>query len=152
MTHKYDPFINFAGLERLQQELGRLFNVEDFVRDDVTSSATSSWKPLADISESEDRYIIQIDLPGVDPEKIDIALKSGILTVSGNRSEQSESAGTVKLAERRSGEFQRRFTLPDLADEDQVEATTNQGVLTISISKTTEKSARHIRVVPRQQD
>ncbi|MBX2883107.1 MAG: Hsp20/alpha crystallin family protein [Granulosicoccus sp.] len=152
MTHKYDPFINFAGLERLQQELGKIFNIDEFVKDDITNSATSNWKPLTDIQETDEHYVIQIDLPGVDPEQIDIALKSGVLTVSGHRPERDAGEGAFKLTERRTGEFQRRFTLPDLADEDRVDATTNQGVLTISISKKTEDNARKIRVVARRQD
>jgi len=147
MTNKYDPFINFAGLERLQQELGRIFNIEDIIRDDITSSATSRWKPSADIRENEQQYVIEIDLPGVDPESIDIALKSGVLTVSGSRQLRVEDGGDYKLVERRAGEFQRRFTLPELADEEAVEAACDRGVLIVTINKKAENNARHIRVV-----
>jgi len=147
MTRKFDPFINLAGLERWQQELGKIFDIEDFIKDDITSSATSHWKPRADIRENSGHYVILVDLPGVDPDSIDVALKTGVLTVSGQRPEPENTDGEYKLLERKTGDFQRRFTLPELADEEQVHAKCDRGVLTITIKKRASDSARHIRVV-----
>ena len=147
MKHRHDPFANFAGLERLQQELGRLFNLDEIMRDDVSSAATTNWRPSADIRETDDRFEISVDLPGVEAASIDVALKSGVLTVSGQRSLRNDSDGHYKLAERRSGEFLRRFTLPDVADEEQVDASTSNGVLKISVGKKARSGARKIQVV-----
>ncbi|MBX2824025.1 MAG: Hsp20/alpha crystallin family protein [Gammaproteobacteria bacterium] len=147
MTRKYEPFINLAGLERWQQELGKIFDIEDFIKDDISSGATSHWKPRADIRDSKEHYVIEMDLPGVDPAAIDVALKAGVLTVSGQRSGAESDTGEYKLMERRTGEFHRRFTLPELADEEQVQATSDNGVLTVTIKKKSGDNARHIRVV-----
>lgn len=147
MSKKYDPYVNFAGLDRLQQELGRIFNLDEIIRDDVTNGEATAWKPAVDIREDDQQYVIYADIPGVDPDKISISLKRGILTVSGERSIDRESNDQYQRVERRAGNFMRQFTLPDTADESSVNAACQHGVLTVTIDKNTSEIARTIKVV-----
>jgi len=147
MSKKYDPYINFAGFDRLQQELGRIFNLDEIIRDDVTNAEATAWKPWVDIREDESRYILDADIPGVDPNDISVSLNKGVLTLSGERVIERDSTEELKRVERRAGNFKRQFTLPETADENSVSASSRHGVLTITVDKKTVESARTIKVV-----
>lgn len=152
MAKKFNPdfdFTNagFAGLERLQQELGRVFNLDEILQDDVTTAATSDWRPSVDIHEDDEQYVIVADLPGVDPEAIELSLQRGVLTLSGARTNLSEPEKPMTRQERRTGQFSRRFTLPESADESSVDASSRFGVLTITVRKQQKAQARTIKVV-----
>src|ERR1700733_457753 len=69
-------------MPRLQEEINRLFGS---ARESDSSSATAMWIPLVDIHEFVDRFELHVDLPGVDPSKVDLTLDGGILTLSGER-------------------------------------------------------------------
>jgi HSP20 family protein len=67
---------------RLQSEINRVF---DDANQSDTRSATATWVPAVDIREYTDRFELYVDLPGVDPGKVDLTLEGGILTLSGQR-------------------------------------------------------------------
>jgi HSP20 family protein len=126
---------------RLQDEINRLFGS---VRENDSSSATATWIPQVDIHEYAD-----VDLPGVDPSKVELTLDGGILTLSGTRAEQVSRAGEdvqSKRTERGSGSFHRRFVLPDTADGEKVNATGKNGVLTVTIPKQVKAMPRRIQI------
>jgi len=75
-------------MPRLQDEINRLFGN---ARENDSSSATATWVPLVDIHEYSDRFELYVDLPGVEPSKVELTLDSGILTLSGVRPEQGAS-------------------------------------------------------------
>ncbi|HKL77064.1 MAG TPA: Hsp20/alpha crystallin family protein, partial [Gammaproteobacteria bacterium] len=90
---------------------------------------------------------ITADLPGVDPERIEVSLENGVLTIRGEREEDnSEAHGQYKRVERIRGTFFRRFTLPDTADAENVKAKSRNGVLAITIPKQTQRQPRQITV------
>lgn len=154
-SKKYEPFINLSGLDRLQDEIGRVFsqsgfNWDDFNRDDVTSGATTRWRPAVDIVESDDHYVIVADIPGVNSDSINVELSDGVMTVSGFRENQSLDSAEYKRQERQHGEFYRRFTLPKTADADSVVARSDDGVLTITVQKKESTQSRKIHVVKDQ--
>ena len=107
----------------------------------------ADWSPAVDIHEEDDRYLLHADLPGVDPNDIEITFNDGMLTVRGERrkTEEKESGGR-KVIERSYGSFERSFRLPDMVDADQIEAKTDQGVLNISIPKKEKVQAKKIAV------
>jgi HSP20 family protein len=100
------------------------------------SSPAPSWRPRADISETDTSYIVRADIPDTPRENVSITLEDNILTVSGTRktSEEHSEERTLRV-ERFSGEFQRRFTLPEDADEEGIAAAFDSGVLTITIPR-----------------
>jgi HSP20 family protein len=131
---------------RLQDEINRLFGS---VRENDSSSATATWIPQVDIHEYADRFELYVDLPGVDPSKVELTLDGGILTLSGTRAEQVSRAGEdvqSKRTERGSGSFHRRFVLPDTADGEKVNATGKNGVLTVTIPKQVKAMPRRIQI------
>jgi HSP20 family protein len=145
---RYEPF-NL--LERFQRELGRLGDADFFGRDllsgDGSSVVTSHWSPAVDIKEEADRFVILADLPGVDPKEIDVSMENGVLSIRGERkSEKEEEREGFHRVERVRGTFYRRFSLPDTADADRIEAHGRDGVLEIVIPKQQKVQPRKITV------
>lgn len=134
-------------MPRLQDEINRLFGN---ARENDSSSATATWVPPVDIHEYSDRFELYVDLPGVEPSKVELTLDSGILTLSGVRSEQAASARgedvQARRTERGHGSFHRRFVLPDTVDGEKVNATGKNGVLTVTIPKQPKAVPRRIQI------
>ena len=139
---RYEP----VGLGQLQQQINRLFSGAD---DSESSAATAGWVPTVDINEYDDRFQLFVDLPGVDPDAVEITLDSGVLTISGERTSPSadDGNGMVRRREERgAGQFHRRFILPDTVDAEKVTARNGHGVLEISIPKQAKALPRRIKV------
>ena len=97
--------------------------------------------------EEDDRYVIHVDLPGVEAKAIDIALEDGVLAISGERNTVSEeSKDGYRRIERVRGKFYRRFSLPDTANQDGVSARCEAGVLEVAIEKQARALPRKIKV------
>ena len=142
---RYEPW-NL--LDRLQKEFNIQNALEPYTRDvkgdDNSDVVTSHWKPSVDIKEEADRFVIYADLPGVDPKEIEITMEEGVLTLKGGRSEETrDEREGYKRVERVSGNFYRRFSLPDTADAERIEAEGKNGVLQITLPK-------HEKVQPRK--
>lgn len=137
---RYEP----VGLSQLQQQINRLFSGWD---DTESSAATAGWIPTVDINEFDDRFQLFVDLPGVDPDKVEITLDNGVLTISGERTGAADDNGMVqRRRERGAGHFHRRFILPDTVDAEKVAASNRHGVLEISIPKQAKALPRRIKV------
>jgi HSP20 family protein len=133
-------------MPRLQEEINRLFGN---ARENDSSSATAMWIPLVDIHEYADRFELDVDLPGVDPAKVELTLDGGILTLSGERPQPAAKAGEDaqgRRLERGYGQFHRRFVLPDTVDSEKVNATGSNGVLTVTIPKQPKAMPRRIQI------
>ena len=142
---RYEPW---SLLDRFQDELNRLSRNDLSLRDDINGDSsnivTSHWRPAVDIKEEENRFVIQADVPGVDPKDIEITMENGVLTLKGERSSDKEETGEgYTRVERVRGTFYRRFSLPDTADADNIEAQGKNGVLEIVLPK-------HEKVQPRK--
>jgi HSP20 family protein len=145
---RYEPW-NL--LDRLQKEFNRQDLIDPYagrdVGDDSSDVVTSRWRPAVDIKEEEDRFVIYADLPGVDPKDIEITMEQGVLTLKGERSEETkEEHEGYKRVERVSGSFYRRFSLPDTADAERIEAKGKNGVLEITLPKHEKLQPRKITV------
>lgn len=106
-------------------------------------------RPRADLIEREDAYEIDIDVPGLKKDDIEIALSDNTLTVRGKVEEEKEEKGKeFYFCERQRGAFARSFGLPAGVDIDKVEADLHEGVLTINLPKTkdAQKKARSIEI------
>lgn len=97
----------------------------------------ANWfAPPSDAAVTEDTYEINVELPGVKADDIDIAVENGQLTIKGEkRFEREEKGRTYYFSEREYGAFQRSFRLPGDADPDKVVADFADGVLTVRIPK-----------------
>lgn len=114
---------------------------------DESSVVTSQWVPLVDIKEEADRFVVYADIPGVDPQDIEVQMDKGLLTVKGERrGEATVETERFSRVERVHGSFHRRFALPDSADPEGITASGHNGVLQISIPKRPETTPRRIQV------
>jgi HSP20 family protein len=131
----------------MHQDLDRIFGRDLDSQNDESWGAVSEWMPAVDVQETKDSFLITADLPGVDPKDIDITMENGVLSLRGRRAhEKSTEEKGFRRIERSSGEFFRRFTLPDIADSEQISAQTNNGVLTVKIAKRPEVQPKKIEV------
>lgn len=136
--------------QSMQDEFKQLF--ERFLNmgeanGDESSVVTSQWTPRVDIREEAQRFVILADLPGVDPQEVEVLMDKGILSIKGERrSEAGQQTDRYSRIERRYGMFHRRFALPDSADADGITASGRNGVLEISIPKRPETTPRRIQV------
>lgn len=142
----YDPW---GTLSKLHNDVNRAFQnrIGGLEENDSSSVATSNWIPAVDIEEQTDQFVITADVPGVAPEDIEITMEDGILTIKGERREERnvEQKG-FRRVERVSGTFYRRFSLPDSADPERIDAHGKNGVLEILIPKGEKAKARRISV------
>jgi HSP20 family protein len=110
--------------------------------------ATSRWPTLAvpaDIEETEDAYIVDIDLPGILPGDVDVELRDSEVRISGEF-HQRERQGTMRRQQRKSGWFEYLVMLPGDIDPDDVTATYTDGVLTLRVAKAAASQPRRIEV------
>jgi len=140
---RYEPWVL---MNRLSRDLERLFNAPADGGDD-TRSAVVDWVPAVDIKEEDKQFVIHADLPGVDAKDIDVTLEKGVLTIRGQRaSESRDEKDGYRRVERVSGQFFRRFSLPDTADSTAVKAKFVNGVLEVQIPKQPSVLPRRIAV------
>ncbi len=145
---RYEPW---SFLDKFQEEFGRLGLLDQLNRDrnssDASSVVTSHWSPAVDIREENDRFVILADLPGVDPKDIEITMENGVLSIKGERSSDKEEQheGYTRV-ERVRGTFYRRFSLPDTADAENIEAKGKDGVLEITLPKVQKVQPKKITV------
>jgi len=138
---RYEPLNLFNQLSR---DWNQAFDKNLYNPDDNGNLVASDWVPAVDVKEEHDRFVIHADVPGVDPDTIDIHMEAGVLTISGERhSENVEERKGYKRVERVRGSFLRRFTLPDTAESDKITANSKDGVLEVLIPK-------HDKVLPRK--
>lgn len=133
----------------IKQVFDRLFEGSLFQNEstDESSVVTSQWAPRVDIKEETDRFVLYADIPGVDPQEIEVQMEKGTLSIKGERRlEEKREGETFSRIERRHGSFHRRFALPDSADPDGITASGHNGVLQIDIPKRPETTPRRIQV------
>jgi len=95
-----------------------------------------SWNLALDVAEDVDAYTVKASVPGINPEALEITLSDNVLTIKGESREENESKETNwHVRERRYGSFARSVTLPAPVNADAVEATNENGVLTLRLPK-----------------
>jgi HSP20 family protein len=130
-------------LDELYDQLGRWVSS---VFDD-SADGLRTWVPLGDVMETPDAYVVDIDLPGVSRDDINVEFDGHELLITGELKEK-ERTGILRRRTRRIGRFEYRAMLPRDAnvDENAVEATLDEGVLTVRIPKNEAAKPRRIEV------
>lgn len=114
---------------------------------DNWSSISNSFTPAIDVYEDKNDVVVEAPLVGIDPERVDISVENGTLTMKGESEKKSEvDDKNYYRKEVRRGSFYRSVALPSKVDADQAEASYAQGVLTIRIPKSPEVKARTIKI------
>lgn len=141
---RWDPF---RDLMSIQSELNRLFGRTYAGEGGSTSGVAGAWVPPLDIYETADRFVVNVELPGIEPDSVDVSVEDSVLTIRGERSFYSDvEEDSFHRVERRYGQFGRSITLPQTADADRVEASFDRGVLTITVPKVEQAKPKKIQV------
>ncbi len=134
---RWDPF---AELNRLNQQLQRY--LENW---NVLPSLAGAFTPLADVEETDDAYLVEVELPGVKRDDVSLEVAGRRLTVSGERKER-ERVGILRRRTRTVGHFHYEVVLPGDVDEDAVTASMDEGVLTVRVPKPASDRPRRIPI------
>lgn len=137
-------------LDAFQSDMNRLFD-SFFGRGNGAAASGSygsrRWIPPMDLVETEDNLILRADLPGVDRDDIEIEVKEGLLTVSGERrSQHEEKREGFHRVERSFGRFSRALELPKGVEADNIEASFERGVLEVRMPKPAERKPTRIQI------
>jgi HSP20 family protein len=109
--------------------------------------ATAAWVPAVDITEEADAIKITAEVPGVRPEDVKISVENNILTIQGSKQQVAEErTERVHRYERTYGAFERSFTLPATVDANNIKASYEHGVLTVTLPKVEKAKPRQIEV------
>lgn len=144
---RWDPF---RELYSLQNQLNRLFQDSYGTQSSGQGDeflTTSSFVPPVDVYEDEHNVFIRAEVPGIDPNDLDIKVENNVLTVRGERKwNKEEKEENFHRVERRYGSFARSFTLPNTVSTDDVNASYNNGILEIKLAKRAEAKPKQIKV------
>lgn len=133
----------YRTLPEFRWDVDRLF--DEMLNRGSMSIATSG--PAADLYETDDYFVLEMNLPGYDLSDIEVNLEQGVLQISGSREDVSEEEkGTYHVRERGWGRFTRSFTVPHTIDPKGVSAEFANGVLNVTLPKAAEAKARRIEV------
>jgi len=143
-----NSLIRFApgSARSLPNEFDRLFDGFWTLRNDESGDAM--WTPRVDLSETAEAYMVEIDVPGMKRDDININFHDHTLSISGDRRTEStdEQKGEYVRIERSHGSFYRSFTLPKSVDSNKIEARYEDGVLTVMIPKAEDSKPKRIDV------
>jgi len=128
----------FRGFEDIYSEFDRL--VQSLVGG---AGSDGAWLPAADVSETDAAYVVEIELPGVHREDVDVELDGNELVVTGEVKERKRE-GLLRRRTRRIGDFEYRVTLPGELKADDVAASLEHGVLTVHVPKA--QTTKHSKI------
>lgn len=134
---RWEPF---RELEQLQEHMDRLMQ--------STWSGTGNggtWMPMTDIEETDDAWVIEAELPGVDKKDVNVEMRDSELIISGEIKEK-ERKGVLRRQTRKTGEFEYRVTLPGESDAEHIDANLHDGVLTVRVPKSESAKPRQVEV------
>jgi len=144
LNRERDPFA------LLHDEINRLFDSasRDFGRDLMSFDGYGGW-PKVDVTDNEDHVRVDAEVPGLTERDVEVTLKDGVLTLSGERKAETEDS-TRRISERFVGRFVRQIPIGHEIDEDNVEASFANGELTVKLPKTAQdrSGAKRIEVKP----
>ncbi|MFO7809548.1 Hsp20/alpha crystallin family protein [Guyparkeria sp.] len=134
-------------LDQLYREMNSLFEPSLDEGRDEGKLEIADWAPAVDIKDNENAFELHVDLPGIDPKRVEVTADNGVLEIKGERnSELKKSQEGFARIERHFGRFYRRFTLPEQVDADGIKASSEHGVLTVTIPKAETSKPRRIEV------
>ena len=137
---EWRPFSDFA---ELRHRLDQVFR-------DLGDGGQRGWVPSVDLVKEEDRMVLRADLPGIKPDEVKIEVEDDVLTVSGeHREEKEEKKEKYVRRERRYGSFSRSLTLPEGVKADDIDATTEDGVLEVAIPLPKSEKKQPVEIKPK---
>ncbi|MBC7541259.1 MAG: Hsp20/alpha crystallin family protein [Candidatus Sericytochromatia bacterium] len=141
----------FSMLDDLRREFDRFFQeAETFMPMPAATVTGTNWPgfvPPVDIAETNNEYVVTAEVPGIDPQNIDVRLEGHTLIVRGEREAvREEDQGTMHRSERSFGAFSRAFALPSDVVADRIAARFRNGVLTITVPKSAKTQPKQVQI------
>lgn len=128
MLMRFDPF---RELDQLTQQLAR--------------QSARAGVPM-DAYRCDDRFVVELDLPGVDPSSIDLTVEKNVLSISATRQRSFKEGDEVLVAERPHGEFRRQLFLGEQLDTENISADYENGILTLTLSVAEQAKPRKVEI------
>jgi HSP20 family protein len=141
-----------SSAERLRRELDRWLDVvrsggERALDAIGIRSSSACWEPRADVVETEEQVFVDVDVPGVTPDDVELSIAGNMLTVKGERTKpQHAEEQTTHRHECAAGAFRRSIPLPASVNPDDIHAEVRSGVLYVTIGKTERAIPRHVQI------
>jgi len=134
-------------LDDLFNQYGRVLGRAGAPARESNGGTAVEWRPVANISETADTYLIRAELPEVAKKDIDVSVHEGVITIRGERRLENQTNDEKHhRIESSYGAFARSFTLPADVDETRIQAESKDGVLTVRLPKTEVRKPRPIEV------
>lgn len=124
----------------------RFSDMLDEIMEDAFSWSKGTFVPELNVYETEKEFEITLALPGMRKEDINISFENNTITISGERELKEEEGTKYHRIESRFGKFERSLPLPNVIDEENIDATYENGVLTVTVPKIKEKAGKKIEV------
>ena len=148
MARELIKWSHLPTISSLQNEMNRMLD-RFFKSGDLSDFGmeTGAWIPPIDLAETDEKFVIKAEIPGIDPKEIDISVKDNVLLIKGEKKEEKEEKGkNYYRMERRYGGFSRSIDLPSSVDTNKVTAEYKNGVLEITLQKKEDVKPKQISV------
>jgi HSP20 family protein len=139
-AYRWDPR---REVDELNSRFGQL--IQSLIGGEAGIGGSAGWSPPVDVEETEDAYVVDVDLPNVNPEDVNLEMRGEELRISGAFEERGRG-GVVRRQGRQTGEFEYMIDLPSDIDSDQVQAAYSNGVLTVTVPKARDAQSRRIEI------
>lgn len=141
---RWEPF---RELQTMRSMMDRFFDEPFFSAPHLWSQRGENFSVPLDVIEEEGQYIVKASMPGITPEDVEITLTDNVLTIKGETKRESEDTqANYHVRERQYGSFMRQIALPMQIDSEHVEATHENGVLTLRLPKSESAKPKKIPV------
>lgn len=140
---RWDPWREFDELRtRMDQLMTGVFSSV------AAGKGVGGWTPFADVTETDDAYLVEVDVPGVKRDDISVEAAGHDLAITGEI-KQKQRTGLLRSRTRRVGRFEYRLSLPADVDEDAITAEVSDGVLSVRVPKSAAAKPRRIEIASR---
>jgi HSP20 family protein len=147
---KFNPMRDLVDFERQFNKMFNSFENRFGIsrsKDEENEYENAVWMPLTDIYEDKEKYTLKLDLPGIKKDDVKISFVDNKLSISGERSQESEHKDSkCHRIERSFGRYYRSFNLPEHVQSDKINAEFKDGQLTISVPKAEEAKPKEIEI------
>ncbi|HOI53774.1 MAG TPA: Hsp20/alpha crystallin family protein [Phycisphaerae bacterium] len=134
-----------SALQSLRNEFNRIF--DRFWSGELEPLHLGRWLPAVDVSETDNDVTVRAETPGIDPKDIEVYVEGDVLTIKGEKKEETETKDrNFHRVERQYGSFSRSIQLPANVEADKVEAQAANGVLTIRLPKQEDEKRKKVQI------
>lgn len=138
----------FKEIEKARSEMDRLWDTFLFGRpQEIEFQEKEEWQPAIDVTETKKEIIVRVEIPGMNPEEIDITLSGRTLTTKGEKKQgEKEKEENYHVIERSIGSFTRSITLSKEVESDKISASYKDGVLKVTLPKSNDAKKKQIKI------